>query len=216
LTLLLERNGAQPAPLGEATHIITLSLDYEGQDGAKEGSVTVTDFWVDRSFFLGRLQLAQHFSPDPAMLFSGVVACVTDVRLSPHGRKLIGSLTWLFHVEYTGTIGAPTAQLLHYPVPKKSIEGFSAHAITVTNYTGDAHRYLIKLIGLMGATFTPSMSWRNTISGRKATKARDWSIPVVNHTWLEDCFIRWKTLSVGLEKYVAFPPGLDFSNHLGE
>ena len=44
----------------------------------------------------------------------------------------------------------------------------------------------------------------------------DWSIPVVNHTWLEDCFIRWKTLSVGLEKYVAFPPGLDFSNHLGE
>ncbi|KAH9985135.1 hypothetical protein BJV77DRAFT_1086541 [Russula vinacea] len=74
----------------------------------------------------------------------------------------------------------------------------------------------------MGATFTPSMSWRNTvliaayISGRKATKARDWSIPVVNHTWLEDCFIRWKTLSVGLEKYVAFPPGLDFSNHLGE
>ena len=41
-TLLLERNGVQPAPLGEATHIITLSLDYEGQDGAKEGSVTVT------------------------------------------------------------------------------------------------------------------------------------------------------------------------------
>ena len=34
---------------------------------------------------------------------------------------------WLFHVESTGTIGAPTAQLLHYPVPKKSIEGFSAH-----------------------------------------------------------------------------------------
>lgn len=27
---------------------------------------------------------AQHFSPDPAMLFSGVVACVTDVR-SPRG-----------------------------------------------------------------------------------------------------------------------------------
>ena len=59
-------------------------------------------------------------------------------------------------------------------------------------------------------------SWSCSISGRKATKARDWSIPVVNHTWLEDCFIRWKTLSVGLEKYVAFPPGLDFSNHLGE
>jgi hypothetical protein len=42
LTLLLERNGARPVSLGEATHIITLSLDYEGQDSAKEGSVTVT------------------------------------------------------------------------------------------------------------------------------------------------------------------------------
>jgi hypothetical protein len=42
LTLLLEHNGARPVLLGEATHIITHSLDYEGQDGAKEGSVTVT------------------------------------------------------------------------------------------------------------------------------------------------------------------------------
>jgi mediator of DNA damage checkpoint protein 1 len=55
-----------------------------------------------------------------------------------------------------------------------------------------------------------------SISGNKATKARNWSIPVVNHTWLEDCFIQWRNLSVGLEKYVVFPPGLDFSDHLGE
>lgn len=48
-----------------------------------------------------------------------------------NGRKLIGSLTWLFHVESTGTIGTPTAQLLHYPIPKKPIEGFSAHVRAV-------------------------------------------------------------------------------------
>jgi mediator of DNA damage checkpoint protein 1 len=35
--------------------------------------------------------------------------------------------------------------------------------ITVTNYTGDARDYLKKLIGLMGATFTPSMSGKNTV-----------------------------------------------------
>jgi BRCA1-like protein len=76
LTLLLEHNGARRVPLGEATHIITLSLDYEGQDGTKEGSVTITvrlswarghacvnqlltlqDSWVDRSLILGRIQL---------------------------------------------------------------------------------------------------------------------------------------------------------------
>ena len=42
LTLLLEHNGAQPVPLREATHIITRSLDYEGQDNANEGSAAVT------------------------------------------------------------------------------------------------------------------------------------------------------------------------------
>jgi hypothetical protein len=42
LTHSLERNGAESVPLEEATHIITLSLDYEGQDRAKGGSVTVT------------------------------------------------------------------------------------------------------------------------------------------------------------------------------
>ena len=42
LTSSLERNGAEAVPLEEATHIISLSLDYEGQDRAKGGSVTVT------------------------------------------------------------------------------------------------------------------------------------------------------------------------------
>ncbi len=42
LTSSLEQNGAESVPLEEATHIITRSLDYEGEDRAKEGSVTVT------------------------------------------------------------------------------------------------------------------------------------------------------------------------------
>jgi len=42
LTLLLKHNGAQPVPLREATHIITRSLDYDGQDNATEGSAAVT------------------------------------------------------------------------------------------------------------------------------------------------------------------------------
>jgi hypothetical protein len=42
LTSSLERNGAEAVPLEEATHIITLSLDYEGQDRVKGGSITVT------------------------------------------------------------------------------------------------------------------------------------------------------------------------------
>lgn len=117
LTTSLESNGAESVPLEDATHIITLALDYEGQDRAKGGSVTVTvrflmiwshiyvltpmsriiglsDPWSSEGFscestevrpfkyFISDLSTSvQHFSPDPSMLFSGVVACATDVRL---------------------------------------------------------------------------------------------------------------------------------------
>ena len=40
---------------------------------------------------------------------------------------------------------------------------YAVQEITVTNYTGDARDYLKKLIVLMGATFTPSMSGKNTV-----------------------------------------------------
>ncbi|KAF8647813.1 hypothetical protein AX16_006533 [Volvariella volvacea WC 439] len=136
--------------------------------------------------------------------------------------KTIGTLAWLFHVQGTGVLTRPMDQLLHYPIPKRPIDGFIDHEITLTNYTGEAREYLKKLITTMGATFTPSMSGRNTvlvaayISGTKTTKAAAWSIPIVNHTWLEDCFVKWRNLTVALEKYIVFPPGIDFSVGLGE
>ena len=38
----------------------------------------------------------------------------------------------------------------------------------------------------------------------------------MNHTWLEDCFIYWKYISPAHEKYISFPPGLNFSEVLGD
>ena len=46
--------------------------------------------------------------------------------------------------------------------------------------------------------------------------AAQWSIPVVNHTWLEDCFVNWRNLSVGHEKYVRFSTTCDYSGFLGD
>ncbi|TFK48096.1 hypothetical protein OE88DRAFT_1685439 [Heliocybe sulcata] len=136
--------------------------------------------------------------------------------------KTIGTLSWLFHVHSTGVLAAPSDQLLHFPIPKDPIPGFSSHIITITNYTGEARDYIRKLIMTMGGSFTPSMSNANTvviaayIGGNKVDKAYNWNIPVVNHTWLEDCFVQWRNLTVGLEKYISFPPGVDFSTVLGE
>ncbi|KAJ6497507.1 hypothetical protein C8R45DRAFT_129169 [Mycena sanguinolenta] len=136
--------------------------------------------------------------------------------------KIIGTLSWLLNAHITGVQTSPMDQILHYPVPKGNVEGFETHLISVTNYTGEMRDYLKKLITLMGGDFSPSLSQKNTAlvaahqSGPKTAKAAEWSIPVVNHTWLEDCFIRWQSLTPALEKYVSYPPGVDFSSLLGE
>lgn len=417
VSTLLQANGASLAPLTEADYVVTNAFDFEGWQSVPDNAKVVTETWLERTMILGKIQPAQYYSPDPAMLFSGVVACATDLSppdtevlsagitalggqwrpgltrevthlfavapgsekyetamhyqkdtcvkvLAPHwfddsvrlgtrglatkpyewpeptvlqpgpridgvgassqgdlkarisgdkkmlyrtalmspgqehrlgsvdkgnvwqgrrillcsdldlseGRrvameagiaraggvivnsdatnenikvdeadvliaryrwghayvkavranKLIGTLAWIFHVQTAGVVSAPTAQLLHYPIPKKPVEGFSSHEITVTNYTGESREYLKKLITTMGATFTPSMSGRNTvliaayIAGNKTTKAGNWSIPVVSHLWLEDCFVQWKNITVGKEKYVNFTPGINFTEMLGE
>ncbi|KAF9231646.1 BRCT domain-containing protein, partial [Melanogaster broomeanus] len=128
---------------------------------------------------------------------------------------LIGTLTWLFSIESRGTLHSPLDSLLWYPIPRGGIAGLVGCEISLTNYTGAARDYLKRLISLMGANFTPSMSVGNAVlvAGQpspKSTRALSWSIPVVNHTWVEDCFVEWRSLTVGLERYVVFPPGIDF------
>ncbi|KAJ3576641.1 hypothetical protein NP233_g274 [Leucocoprinus birnbaumii] len=137
-------------------------------------------------------------------------------------NKTIGTMAWLYHVESTGSMPRPVDQLLHYPIPRTSIASFVNHQITVTNYTGEAREYLKRIIMAMGATFTANMTGKNTvliaayIQGQKCDKARAWSLPIVNHTWLEDCFIQWRNLTMATDKYIMFPPGMDFSKLLGE
>ncbi|KAJ7807838.1 hypothetical protein B0H14DRAFT_2871867 [Mycena olivaceomarginata] len=120
--------------------------------------------------------------------------------------KTIGTLSWLLNVHVTGVFASPMDQILHFP-------GFENHVVSVTNYTGETRDYLKKLITLMGGEFTPSLSPKNTVlvaahqSGSKTAKAAEWSIPVVHHLWLEDCFLRWQALTPALEKYVSYPAG---------
>ncbi|KAI6032733.1 hypothetical protein F5J12DRAFT_712976 [Pisolithus orientalis] len=134
--------------------------------------------------------------------------------------RLIGTLTWLFNVESSGTLHSPLDSLLWYPVPRGGIPGLAGCEISITNYTGTARDYLKRLISLTGAKFTPSLSMDNKVliagfqPSPKTTRALAWSIPVVNHTWLEDCIVEWRALTVGLERYIVFPPGIDFGKVL--
>lgn len=53
-------------------------------------------------------------------------------------------------------------------------------------------------------------------SGEKVARAGIWYIPVLNHLYLEDCFIKWKRLpEAGDERYTVFPHGVNFMTLLG-
>ncbi|KAJ6499219.1 hypothetical protein C8R45DRAFT_821020 [Mycena sanguinolenta] len=138
-------------------------------------------------------------------------------------NKIIGTLNWLFYVHGMGVLSSPMDQLLHYPARKPPLlHDFTKHKITVTNYTGEAREYLKRLIQMMGAEFTPNMSGTNTVliaatmGGEKTQKALSWSIAVVNHAWLEDCFVDWRDITPAVPKYIDFPPHVDFAPMLGE
>ncbi|KZS91831.1 hypothetical protein SISNIDRAFT_456412 [Sistotremastrum niveocremeum HHB9708] len=147
-----------------------------------------------------------------------------DYVLFKKSGKTIGTIVWLLSVIQTGVYSSPNDQLLHYPVPGPQVEGFNKHHIAVTNYTGATRDYLKKLVEVMGGSYTATLSLDNTvlvaayINGVKTTRAAEWNLPIVNHTWLEDCFLRWKAIETGcdLGKYSNFPVGMDWSETLGK
>ncbi|KAG2091238.1 hypothetical protein BD769DRAFT_1679436 [Suillus cothurnatus] len=76
LSSLLDLHGAMSAP--PHTHIIVLAGSHI--QSKYEGSLyVVSDMWVQRSVVPGQLQPERYYSPDPTMIFSGVIACATDL-----------------------------------------------------------------------------------------------------------------------------------------
>ncbi|KAG2082309.1 hypothetical protein BD769DRAFT_1683299 [Suillus cothurnatus] len=86
LSDLLELQGATSAP--PHTHLIALTGSHTQCEHHGYLHV-VSEMWVQRSVVLGRRQLEQYYSPDPTMIFSGVVACATD--LSPWDLEVLSA-----------------------------------------------------------------------------------------------------------------------------
>ncbi|KAJ1965238.1 regulator of Ty1 Transposition [Dipsacomyces acuminosporus] len=125
--------------------------------------------------------------------------------------KLVGTFVWLYQAYLSEQIAPPTKRLLHYPAPTAPVRGMERMAITISGYTGAAREYLRRLILAMGAQYTPKMTRTNTHlitaapEGRKYDKAIEWDIYVVNHFWVEQCYQRWKLLSVTHPTFTYFP-----------
>ncbi|KAG9068305.1 hypothetical protein KI688_010571 [Linnemannia hyalina] len=130
--------------------------------------------------------------------------------------KIVASLDWMYHVLRTGTMPSPTASLLHYPIPNGYIPGMTSLVMTVSNYNGPIREYLKRMIIATGAIYKPELASKThaeptthiicgDASGEKFAKGNEWNVKVVNHFWLEDCYLSWCMQSETKPRYGLFP-----------
>ncbi|TID20370.1 hypothetical protein CANINC_003615 [Pichia inconspicua] len=90
--------------------------------------------------------------------------------------------------------------LLFYPVREIPVLGMHRLVVATTNYTGDSRLYIEELLQRMGGFFTKTLKPSNThlvaskCIGKKVSYAKKWNVNIVNHCWVEDCFVNWKIL----------------------
>lgn len=134
-------------------------------------------------------------------------------------QKEIGSIDWLVFVLFGAAgqqpaVPAPNGRLLHYPLPQTHVPAFVNTIITVSGYAGPTRDALKRMIEMLGGSFEGNMTKNKTsivvaatYSGSKVSHAQAWGIPVVNHTWVEDCFASWKYCQVAVPQYTDFTAG---------
>lgn len=137
----------------------------------------------------------------------GTISPDPDIVISKY--KLEGpqqTLEWLFYVCLHQRW--PRPNLLHVPPPKAEVPQLRNVKISVSGYSGDARHYISRLIAGLGAIFTKTLDLQNNYLicakelGEKYTAAKErWSVRIVNHLWIEDCYREWTYQNPGLKRY---------------
>lgn len=185
-------------------------------------------FWHKRVFLCKDLELSKHLRHTLEIIvqqgdgsLSDNVAD-TDVYIGRYregpdyvqasrARKEVASLAWLYHVINRNHWTSPTNKLLHYPVPKEGLPGFSNMRISVSNYSGEARVYLENLVRHCGAEFTKTFKQDNTHlitaheNSEKVEAAKEWGINIINHLWLEESYAKCTVMPLTVPKYTVFP-----------
>ena len=147
---------------------------------------------------------------------------VQEFREAIRQSKQVGNLTWLIWVVSNDAMTDPREEPLHFPVPRQGIPEFKNASITISNYRGATRQYLTKMIKLMGATFSGTLTAQISLcvaanlKSEKTDKAREWKVPVVNHKYIVDSFLAWAPVERAKLKYIDFPEGVDYNLDVGE
>lgn len=134
-----------------------------------------------------------------------------DYKTASRSAKDVGNLAWLYYLITTDEWTSPLRRLLHYPVARNGLTGFSGLKISLSNYSGEARTYLENLIVAAGAECTKTLKQDNThlvtahVLSEKCAAAKDWGIHIVNHLWIEESYAKWKMQSITDGRYTHFP-----------
>jgi len=96
------------------------------------------------------------------------------------------------------------------PTPQQIPTSISSIKATVTNYTGKARDDIRRLLQAIGATYVPHLTSSGTLliscfpTGQKYIKAREWNIPVVNHLWLEESYIKMQFQALTRPEFTTY------------
>lgn len=154
-------------------------------------------------------KVVSKFSPKSVDVYVGKYRDGSYYEMSAKSQNIIiGNLIWLYFIIIQNQWVSPVdSSVLHYPFPKEPLQDFKSLRISVTNYSGDARSYISKIISLLGGSFTKTLTRDNDYliaakaKGKKFDAAKTkWStasgegIKIVNHVWIEDCYVNWKKM----------------------
>lgn len=145
-----------------------------------------------------------------------------DYRIASRAGKDVGNLAWLYHLITHNAWTSPLRRLLHYPVGREGLPGFSIFRISLSNYNGEARVYLENLAKMAGGEFTKTMKEDNThlitahMVSDKCDAAKEWNIHMVNHLWLEESYAKWQVQTVSDPRYNYFPMRTNLGEVVGQ
>src|SRR5277367_503715 len=145
-----------------------------------------------------------------------------DYKIAARSGKEVGNLSWLYYMITNNTWTSPMRRLLHYPIAREGLPGFTGLRISLSNYSGEARVYLENLIIAAGAECTKTLKQDNThlitahVMSEKCAAAKDWGIHLVNHLWLEESYAKWRIQSVTNSRYTHFPSRTNLGEVVGQ
>ena len=145
-----------------------------------------------------------------------------DYRIASRAGKDVGNLAWLYHLITHNAWTSPLRRLLHYPIARQGLPGFSRFRISLSNYNGEARVYLENLAKVAGGEFTKTMKEDNThlitahMVSEKCDAAKEWNIHMVNHLWLEESYAKWQIQTVSDPRYNHFPIRTNLGEVVGQ